>query len=295
MCTVTAAEAPASSTRSRPRPFVSLVKGVSRVAPSAKPRLQQWLIRGGSQVLNRRRAAVDAVCLNYGYAPAVESSWTPHSDVSELADRYGLQLYDRVAGGAPLAGADVLEVGCGRGGGAAYVAEVFGTRAMTGIDFSARAVQWCQGRYGRPGLSFRQADAEALPFGDASFDAVLNVESSHCYPDVERFLDETRRVLRPGGVLLMADLRPADQIDRLRDQLAARFVVEDQEEITTDVVRALELDAPRRLETIRGDVPALFRPAVRDFFAVPGSAVFTYLSTGGLRYHRFVLRVPGPA
>lgn len=278
--------------RERPKPFVGLVKGISKVAPSAKPRLQKSLIRAGYQVLNRGPAAVDAVCLNYGYAPAADATWSAHSDVTRSPDRYGLQLYDRVASGAPLEGSVVLEVGCGRGGGSAYVARVFGTRAMTGIDFSAKAVVWCRRTHREPGLSFQQADAEALPFGDATFDVLLNVESSHCYPDFDKFLDEAQRVLRPGGVMLMADLRPADRVVELRDRIASRFAIEEQEDITADVVRALELDAPRRESAVEHDVPRLFRPAVRDFFAIPGSEVFNYLASGGLRYVRFVLRSP---
>jgi ubiquinone/menaquinone biosynthesis C-methylase UbiE len=42
-------------------------------------------------------------------------------------------------------------------------------------------------------------DAENLPFPQVSFDAVINVESAHCYGSIERFLAEVHRVLRPGG------------------------------------------------------------------------------------------------
>jgi ubiquinone/menaquinone biosynthesis C-methylase UbiE len=49
-----------------------------------------------------------------------------------------------------------------------------------------------------------------MPFPDASFDAVINVESSHCYPSMGRFLSEVHRVLRPRGSLLFADLRTSD-------------------------------------------------------------------------------------
>jgi len=288
---VSAAEAPAAPSRRRSKPFVSLVRGVGRIAPTLKPRVQKALIRGGYQLLNRRSSAVDAVCLNYGYAPASTTPWTPHADVSLLPDAYGLQLYDRVASGAHLGGRDVLEVGCGRGGGTSYVASVFQTRVMTGVDFSAKAIERCRRTRLRPGLTFQQADAEALPFGDASFDAVLNVESSHCYPDMERFLDEVKRVLRPSGVLLFADLRPADRVDELHGQLAYRFKIEDEEDITAEVVRALELDAPRRERLIETDVPRLLRPAVSDFLATPGSEVFNHLRERRLRYLRFTLRV----
>ena len=60
------------------------------------------------------------------------------------------------------------------------------------------------------GLSYVQADAENLPFDDASFDVVINVESSHCYPHIDRFLSEVRRVLAPGGCFGIVDFRKVD-------------------------------------------------------------------------------------
>jgi fatty-acid O-methyltransferase len=58
------------------------------------------------------------------------------------------------------------------------------------------------------GLDFVQGDAQNLHFPDQSFDAVINVEGSHIYPNFERFLGEVARVLRPGGHFLYADFRP---------------------------------------------------------------------------------------
>ena len=55
-------------------------------------------------------------------------------------------------------------------------------------------------------------DAESLPFGDEMFDAVVNVESSHCYGSTPAFLAQVKRVLRCGGHFLFADL-----LDRSED------------------------------------------------------------------------------
>ena len=56
-------------------------------------------------------------------------------------DRYCIQLYERVATPAKLAGAKVLEVGCGRGGGASFLSRYHGPEKFTGADFSAELVQ----------------------------------------------------------------------------------------------------------------------------------------------------------
>ena len=55
-------------------------------------------------------------------------------------------------------------------------------------------------------------DSEDLPFPDDSFDAVINIESSHTYPNFSRFLAEVARVLRPGGHFLYTDVRNTPDI-----------------------------------------------------------------------------------
>ena len=51
-------------------------------------------------------------------------------------------------------------------------------------------------------LTFEVADATALPYADASFDAVLIANALHVMPEPEKALNEIDRVLRPGGVLI---------------------------------------------------------------------------------------------
>ncbi len=163
---------------------------------------------------------------------------------------------------------------------------------MIGLDLSESSIAHCTRRYARPGLRFVAGDAERLPFPDASFDAVLNVESSHCYPDVAGFFAAVARVLRPGGVLLFADLRvdgadgvapKAGDVASLRDQVAAAgLVVVEEEDITANVARALELDSPRRRALIERTAPRIMRAQLLDFSGVEGSASYRALATGEL-------------
>src|SRR3989442_1237030 len=180
--------------------------------------------------------------MNYGYIPAPDARALA-LDASDEADRYCIQLYDFVAGACDLAGKHVLEVGSGRGGGASFVKRYRRPASLTGVDFSAMAVEFCRHRYHIDGLSFREGHAEALPFEDESVDAIVNVESSHCYGSIAGFFREVRRVLKPGGCFLYADLRASEDLEEWRGQLLqSGLCLVAETDITSNVLAALDLD-----------------------------------------------------
>jgi len=270
-----------------------------RAAPQLAPSAKQLLWRSVYEVISAGRRDLGPTLLNYGYAPLDSTVPEPSCDGTET-DSLGLELYAAVAGAAELSGKDVLDVGCGRGGGTAFVFERFAPRSMTGLDLARGAIARCRGRYARPGLEFVAGNAERLPFPDGTFDTVLSVESTHCYPDPPSFLREVDRVLRPGGLLLLADLRSSapthegvfarEDVQQLRQQLShAGFRTLEQEDITANVVRALELDTPIRRARIERRVPKPLRPLVLGFAAVEGSPVYRAFAAHELTYLRFAL------
>jgi SAM-dependent methyltransferase len=247
-------------------------------------------------LVNRSLRNLPRVCLNYGWA-ALEGNGLAADSVLPPADRDGLdrlslQLYEQVCAGQ-VAGKDLLEIGCGRGGGAELTSRVLGARSVTAVDLTASSIKWCRRRWTDSGIRFHIGDAQNLPLGDSCFDVVLNVESSHTYPQCERFLAEAFRVLRPGGQLLLADLRVADKMPLLRQQiLDAGFVIEEEHDITEHVVRALELDSPARRAWVDGHVLRPMRQAAYEFAGMAGTGLFGALSRREWEYHRFLARKP---
>jgi ubiquinone/menaquinone biosynthesis C-methylase UbiE len=104
--------------------------------------------------------------------------------------------------GQAAAGADVLDAACGNGYGSLILANA-GARSVTGIDSSAEAVSTAQERLGGLG-SVVQGDVEKLPFEADSFDLVVCLEMVEHVVDAAAAVAEFRRVLRPGGVLLIS-------------------------------------------------------------------------------------------
>jgi len=202
--------------------------------------------------------------------------------------RPNIQLYHHVAAGADLAGARVLEVSCGHGGGASYLTRVFTPAEYVGLDLNPEGVRYCQGRHRVPGLRFVQGDAMALPFPDASFDVVVNVEASHCYPDFR----EVARVLKPGGRFAYADLRYPSQVAGWVDDLAKHpsLRLERMRLINPEVVRGMELNTPRYEAMIRANFPRFLHRLGLDFAGVKGSRLHRDALSGELSYRSCLLR-----
>jgi SAM-dependent methyltransferase len=233
--------------------------------------------------------------LNYGYdGDATRPLLRPEDE----PDRPCIQLYDRVAhggGGVDLTGLRVLEVSCGHGGGASYVARYLRPASVHGVDRNPRAVALCRRLHrGVQNLSFSRGDALALEFADGSFDAVLNVEASHCYRDMPRFLGEARRVLRLGGHLLYADFRRRDpEYEDLRRQVAASgFEVVRAEDISRQALSGMRLNTPKYLGLVRRLAPGFLRRPLMNFAGVTGSAMYRSLESGETVYFLYALRKP---
>lgn len=101
----------------------------------------------------------------------------------------------------------ILDVGCGIGGSSLYLAQKF-EASVTGITLSPVQASRAKERAKAAGMSqktdFLVADALNMPFADNSFDLVWSLESGEHMPDKKKFLQECYRVLKPGGIFMMA-------------------------------------------------------------------------------------------
>ena len=114
-------------------------------------------------LVSRLDKSAEVTLMNYGYESA--DGTKIRLDAGDEFERYSLQLYHHVATGVSLEGKDVLEVGCGRGGGASYIARYLHPRKMVGADIVVSAIRFDEKHYAaQKNLRFVTTDAHKLPF-----------------------------------------------------------------------------------------------------------------------------------
>jgi SAM-dependent methyltransferase len=235
--------------------------------------------------------AADAVpqfsVLNYGFTSEPENSVI----AADEPEFYCLRLYEHTLRGTPLEGRDVLEVSCGRGGGANFVSRTFGPRAYVGVDLSEQNIRLARSRAARDGLTFEVGDAERLDLPNDSFDVVLNIEASHLYDDRGRFFAEALRVLRPGGFFCYTDGCWADD-DCSEELLDVGFELLERIEITSNVLHALRKDSARRAALFDAMSNRELREEYKHWGGVVGYRAYNRFEAGQTRYFSHRLRKP---
>lgn len=261
---------------------------------AARPSLAE--VRGFYDAVNRQltgSAVGDyAVFLNYGYVPNENAAEARVTLPRHALNRNCIRLVLELIGDCPLSPASaVLDVGCGRGGTVAALRQHFAVGPVTAVDLSLAAVAFAGRVHGGAAARFLAGNAQELPLRSASFDVVLNLESSHCYPDPLRFYAEVHRLLRPGGYFLYADLLAATWLARGRRALVELGLTLEREiDITSNVL--LSCDETARVHARAfGDRSAL--SDVAGFVAAPGSSTYEAMKDGELKYVSYRFRKPG--
>lgn len=255
------------------------------------PNLKSLLTRLEYEMISTFDRDKNAIFMNFGYTPHHETH--PHLSLppEEEKHRYPLQLYHHVAKSIDWNGRDVLEVSSGRGGGASFIMRHFKPKSYTGVDFSTRAIEFCRSHYQLNGLSFHHGNAEALTYPDNSFDVIVNVEASLYYPNITKFFEHVRRILRRDGYFLYTDLRYEEKVAIWHAQLknmGLKLIKE--EEITENVLKAMELDRERRMELVDRYVPTILRKQFYHFAGLTPDSPNGRPHLDNRRYWFFVLQ-----
>ena len=240
--------------------------------------------------INRADKNAEVLFMNYGYHDPKEHVELNNADEP---NRYSVQLYHRLAKTVDVKDKDIVEVGCGRGGGLSYIANRFSPASAFGVDLDARAAKFATSFYKHKSLKFEQGDAQNLNIETNSKDIVFNVESSHRYPKMDDFLFEVDRVLKPGGYFLITDFRYKNEFEALAKQLDnMKYKKFDEQIINTNVVAALECDSSRREGLVKKLTPRYLHKTALNFSGAVGSETFNQIKSGYYTYFVYCFQKP---
>lgn len=183
--------------------------------------------------------------------------------------RYGQRLAERLCTAAGVAsGMRALDVGCGPGALTRVLADRLGPAGVAGVDPSEPFVATCRRRV--PGADVRIAAAEALPFGDDGFDAVLAQLVVNFMADAHAGVAEMCRVAKPGGVVAAAVWDYAGEMTLLRAFWDAAIEVGGGAAAARDEGRVMRYCEPRSLAELWRD------RGLRDVVVEPTTVSATY-------------------
>jgi SAM-dependent methyltransferase len=135
--------------------------------------------------------------------PAEPLEWTGERLTTATAGQVEIEHLHRYCLARALCrGLDVLDVASGEGYGAALLAQT--ARTVVGVELAAAAVAHARRSYTAPNLRYLAGDARQLPLPDAAVDMVVSFETIEHFYEHDAFLAEVRRVLRPGGRLVIS-------------------------------------------------------------------------------------------
>lgn len=132
--------------------------------------------------------------LNYGY-------WTDGVTNGAQASE---AMLERLLSNIPVKTGVILDVACGLGATSRYLAKYYPPENIIGINISDEQIRHCSEKL--PGARFEVMRAESLDFEDGSIDNIISIEAAFHFETRLDFLKEARRVLKPGGRLLLSDI-----------------------------------------------------------------------------------------
>ena len=136
---------------------------------------------------------------NHGFYP--KSNFLKQED---LLFKYEATMYLELLKDIKTENLNLLDIGCGRGGGINVLKKYLKLKEANGCDINSMAIDYCEENY--KDIDFKICSSEKLTYENEYFDLITNVESFHLYENKEKFFKEASRVLKTNGHLLMTDI-----------------------------------------------------------------------------------------
>jgi len=207
--------------------------------------------------------------------------------------RNHIQLYNELLKQVSIESKNVLEIGCGFGGGCYYMAMYHKPVSVTGIDLSDANISVCNASNNNPIVKFYEMDAENTTCVNETFDVIVNLESSHSYPARDtKFSAEAARLLKPGGYFAYGDLFPEEKFQSFTATLLSKGMNKISEKDITESV--MESRKSLSKSTDIAYKPFWMPSAMfKDFMVATDSATYKRMADKTISYKLFLFQKQG--
>src|SRR5260221_243529 len=130
--------------------------------------------------------------------PFTGERFTDGHDIETEIEHYHRYFFAR----SYCRGKDVLDIASGEGYGSAILAQV--ASSVIGVDICGEAVSHAQTNHSYTNLGYLTGDVRNIPLGENSVDVVVSFETLEHFYEHDLFMQEVKRVLRPGGYLIIS-------------------------------------------------------------------------------------------
>jgi SAM-dependent methyltransferase len=182
-----------------------------------------------------------------GYADDSETG-IYQTDFVHNIEVFQIQLYNFVAlinsSLFTLEDMTIVELGCRKGGGLAYLNQIAEPERAIGVDTDERNIEFCKANYrSHKNLEFLTGDGKNLKHllkgqGSKLVDVVLSIESSHEDEDLKNHFDQVAKILKPRGWFLYADVKEVNSLTDLESLFNDHFEIVKSEDIKIKVLQA---------------------------------------------------------
>jgi MPBQ/MSBQ methyltransferase len=189
-------------------PAINPLSKAKRSLHLAQPATRRGLEKRTATLVNEwydKRMYTDGARKRYGASDFHNFGfWTVDTQTQRQACE---NLMEMLLAFIPSKTGTILDVACGKGATTRHLLNYYKPRDVTGINISEKQLSTC--RLNAPECNFLAMNATNLQFENSSFDNVICVEAAFHFVTRARFVQEARRVLKPGGRLVLSDLLPA--------------------------------------------------------------------------------------
>jgi SAM-dependent methyltransferase len=227
---------------------------------------------------------VDLTFMNLGY---IDQS-PPTILKEDIKNQLFINLYHSLFKEVNIKDKNILEVGCGKGGGCYYAYKYLKAKSVVGIDLVKSNIQKCRTLIKYPHINFKIMDAEKFTF-TKKFDIIINLESSHCYYSRDLFINRVYKALKPRGYFIYADfMRPQDFIEMKSFFRQNRLKIIKEQNISQNVMKAIFMMEDYKKKVLSNSFITKF--LYKGFAVTTDSSIFNDFKTEKIVYMKYILQ-----